>query len=117
MEFNSGFKGLILQLYFVCSQNYDTVAAIFLAHILIYSVAEHKQRLPNYPLFEKHFCPSTLSLYLCPSSHDSLKMNCENQMFGNSVWHLCSQIYAFTSVEKPATAGYVVGISFPWKFN
>ena len=66
----------------------DIAAVVFLAHILVYSVAEHKQNLPNYPLFENisvsqpsHLCPCNPP----PLSRDSFKTNCEDQMFGNSV--------------------------------
>jgi phage tail protein X len=40
------------------------------------------------------------------------KTNCEDRMFGNSVWRLCWQIYGFISVKEFATFGYAVGSLF-----
>lgn len=38
---------------------------------------------------EKGFCRSTPSLLPSPSSSDSFKTNCEDPMFGSSVWRSC----------------------------
>ena len=53
----------------------------------------------------------------CPSRRDSVKTNCEDPMFRNSVWHSYWQKYGFISVKKFETSTYVVGLSVPRKFE
>jgi hypothetical protein len=98
------YQTLYNQLYFVCSQNSDTAAFVFLVHILVYSAAEHKQSLPNCPLFENISVPQPPRLCPCnppvvTASKLTARTRCLEIQFGIRV----DKTYGFISVREFVT--------------
>ena len=69
------------------------------------------------PAVRKHPVPHLPLSYPCLSRRDSFGTNCEDRMFGKSVWLSCSQIYGLISVEQFATMGFCCGCFFHGNLN
>jgi hypothetical protein len=65
----------------------------------------------------KHFCPAALSLLPMTPTHDSFKTILRTRCLEIQFSMYVDKVYGFISVKKFVTFGYVVGVSFPWKFK
>jgi hypothetical protein len=71
----------------------------------------------DYQLWESISVPQPSRFYPWSSTHDSFKTILRNRCLEIQFSMCVDKLYGFTSVKKFVTFGYVVGVSFPWKFQ
>jgi len=73
--------------------------------------------LLDYRLWESISVPQPSCFYPQPSTHDSFKTILRTRYLEIQFSICVDKVYGFISVKKFVTFGFVVGVSFPWKFK